>query len=110
MIDSFDKDNGTYQIKLIDWGCAKEYESENSVMHDLVGTPYYIAPEVINKRYNYKCDIWSLGVIMYALLCGEPCFTGNSVEEVMDKVKKGVFTFDQPIWEKISDSAKDLIK
>lgn len=78
MIDTIDKESGTYEIKIIDWGCSKSY-SENSTMTDLVGTPYYIAPEVINKKYNYKCDVWSLGVIMYALLCGEPCFTGNEI-------------------------------
>lgn len=63
-------------------------------MHDLVGTPYYIAPEVIKKKYNYKCDMWSLGVILFALLCGEPCFTGNTAEEVMAKITKGKFEFE----------------
>lgn len=49
-------------------------------MYELVGTPYYIAPEVIvcnestNKYYDYKCDIWSIGAILFGFLCGEPCF------------------------------------
>jgi calcium-dependent protein kinase len=45
-------------------------------MNDLVGTPYYIAPEVIAKSYDAKCDIWSVGAILFVLLCGEPPFIG----------------------------------
>mmetsp|Transcript_4864 Transcript_4864/g.429 ORF Transcript_4864/g.429 Transcript_4864/m.429 type:complete len:94 (+) Transcript_4864:571-852(+) len=93
MIDTADVESGNYEVKIIDWGCSKKY-SDNPIMHDLVGTPYYIAPEVINKKYDYKCDMWSLGVILFALLCGEPCFTGNSAEEVMDKIKKGKFEYE----------------
>lgn len=63
-------------MKIIDWGCSKKYASEKEQMHDVVGTPFYIAPEVLSRKYNYKCDIWSLGVILYQLLCGEPCFNG----------------------------------
>lgn len=91
MIDSINKETGTYEVKIIDWGCSKKYTESNPTMKDLVGTPYYIAPEVINQRYNYKCDMWSLGVILFTLLCGEPCFTGNSREEVMEKVSSGKF-------------------
>lgn len=93
MIDTADINNGNYAVKIIDWGCSKKY-SNNPIMNELVGTPYYIAPEVINKKYTYKCDMWSLGVILFALLCGEPCFNGNSVEEVMEKIKIGKFKFE----------------
>ncbi|MBQ2499638.1 MAG: protein kinase [Bacteroidales bacterium] len=56
-------------IKLIDWGGAR-YFSKNKKMSTIKGTPYYIAPEVIKEVYDEKCDIWSLGVILYVLLCG----------------------------------------
>ena len=62
-------------IKLIDLGLAKRVGA-NEVMNAPNGTPYYIAPEVLNKNYNEKCDIWSAGVITYILLSGMPPFNG----------------------------------
>lgn len=51
------------------------------------GTPYYVAPEVLNECYNEKCDIWSIGVIMYLLLCGDVPFTGATKKDVLGKVR-----------------------
>jgi calcium-dependent protein kinase len=56
-------------IKIIDFGTALKFE-ENTFEDRMAGTYAYIAPEVLNKRYNEKCDIWSVGVIAYTLLCG----------------------------------------
>jgi calcium-dependent protein kinase len=74
-----------------------------------LGTPYYIAPEVLNKKYNEKCDIWSCGVILYIILSGIPPFNGASDQEIMKKVRVGKFSFTDPCWSNISDKAKDLI-
>ena len=74
-----------------------------------MGTPYYIAPEVLNKRYNHLCDLWSCGVITYILLCGIPPFNGISDQEIMKKVKIGKFTFHEPLFTHTSDFAKDFI-
>jgi calcium-dependent protein kinase len=49
----------------------------NCKLTDVVGTPYYMAPEVIAGSYDEKCDVWSCGIILYILLCGSPPFNGN---------------------------------
>jgi calcium-dependent protein kinase len=96
-------------IKLIDWGGAR-YFSKNKKMSTIKGTPYYIAPEVIKEVYDEKCDIWSLGVIFYVLLCGYPPFNGDTDVEIMQNVQRGKFVFPEEEWGVISSEAKDLIK
>jgi len=58
------------EIKLIDFGLSKIDKSKNQHLTTIAGTPYYMAPEVLEGDYNNKCDIWSLGVLMYVLLSG----------------------------------------
>jgi len=78
-------------------------------LEEKLGTPYYIAPEVLLKSYNEQCDIWSCGVILYITLSGIPPFNGASDQEIMKKVKIGKFSFADQCWQSISDKAKDLI-
>jgi len=78
-------------------------------MEEKIGSPYYIAPEVLNKSYTSKCDLWSIGVITYLLLSGEPPFNGGDDKEVLSKVREAKFNFDSEAWKDISDSAKDFI-
>merc|ERR1712228_727382 len=59
--------------------------------------------------YNSKCDIWSCGVISYILLSGQPPFNGQSDQEIMKKVRAGSFSFDDKVWNNISDNCKDFI-
>ena len=106
MLDVVRDDNP--MIKLIDWGGAR-YFSKNKKMSTIKGTPYYIAPEVIKEVYDEKCDIWSLGVIFYVLLCGYPPFNGDTDVEIMQNVQKGKFIFPEEEWGVISKDAKDLI-
>jgi calcium-dependent protein kinase len=79
-------------------------------MSQKFGTPYYIAPEVLKKKYTAKCDIWSIGVILYILLCGYPPFNGANDKQIIDAVLKGKYTLDEPEWDDISADAKDLVR
>jgi calcium-dependent protein kinase len=97
------------QIKIIDFGTSLVYDP-NRNLDEKLGTPYYIAPEVLNKNYNEKCDIWSAGVITYITLSGMPPFNGQSDQEIMKKVREGQFSFDDRIWQTISENAKGFIR
>ena len=96
-------------IKVIDFGMSKIYKEKNE-MSDYVGTAYYISPEVLEGKYDSKCDIWSAGVILYLLLSGTLPFDGENDEEVFEKIKMKKYDFPNSEWEYISDEAKDLIK
>jgi calcium-dependent protein kinase len=95
-------------VKVIDFGLSC-YGDNDHHMHTRVGTPYYIAPEVLAKDYTAACDIWSLGVILYILLCGFPPFYGDSDPEIFNRVKAGKYDFDAEEWAEVSTQAKELI-
>ena len=94
---------------MIDFGTSLVYDPAKP-LDEKLGTPYYIAPEVLNKNYSSKCDIWSIGVITYILLSGNPPFNGASDTEIMKKVRTGKFNFDDACWKNISYNAKDFVK
>ena len=73
-------------IKIIDFGTSQAFDPTKK-MKARLGTPYYIAPEVLNKKYNEKCDVWSCGVIMFVILSGYPPFQGGTDIEILTKVK-----------------------
>lgn len=97
------------KIKVIDFGTSCHYE-KGSKLKKKLGTPYYIAPEVLKRNYDEKCDVWSSGVIMYILLCGYPPFNGPNDKIIFQRVLEGKFAFPEEDWNTISKGAKDLIK
>ena len=101
--------NGCHPIKIIDFGTAKIFSKEKKETL-LIGSAYYIAPEVLDRNYTEKCDLWSCGVIMYILLTGRPPFGGNTDMEIMQKIKSGKYDLTKYPWGIISKEAKDLIK
>ena len=109
LIVSKNKSNNYPNIKIGDFGMSKVVE-KNAVQNLVVGTIYYVAPEVIKKKYNEKCDIWSCGVIMYVLLTKKPPFNGEMTEEIIASIEKGEYDLKSPPFDKISNSALDLIQ
>ena len=109
LIVNKDESTGFYNVKIIDFGTAKIYE-KNKNLNKIIGSSYYIAPEVLLKNYNEKCDIWSCGVILYILLSGRAPFTGQRDGDVLQKIKQGHYDLKRKPFDKISVEAKDLIK
>lgn len=96
------------QIKVIDFGTAQKFK-QGQKLSETIGTPYYIAPEVLNHQYGKECDVWSLGVMAYIILSGIPPFNGSSDADIMAAIKKGTFNFNAKVWSTVSQSAKDFI-
>lgn len=96
------------QIKVIDFGTALRYKPGQN-FKETIGTPYYIAPEVLNHNYGKECDIWSLGVMAYIILSGIPPFNGGTDNEIMSSIKGGKFNFNHSVWKGISQPCKDFI-
>jgi serine/threonine protein kinase len=98
-------------IKVIDFGLSKILKNPfEGHMKTLVGTPYYVAPEVLDGYYGTEGDCWSLGVILYSLLSGCLPFFGENPFEVFDKIRAATVNFDLNEFKRISSSAKDLIQ
>ena len=98
-----------FTIKVIDFGTSGIMK-KGQKYNEVIGTPFYIAPEVLNNNYDEKCDMWSCGVILYVMLCGEPPFYGENDDEIYDKILTSEVKFEQKEWEGISEDAKDLIR
>ena len=109
-------------IKIIDFGLSQCIEKKklvqvltgknygNITMNSPVGSPHYISPEILNGKYNQKCDIWSAGVILYAILSGCFPFEGDTDKEIFNAIKNKKYQFHEEEWKNISKEAKDLIK
>lgn len=78
-------------------------------MHTVVGTPFYVAPEVLSGNYESSCDVWSLGVMLFVFLCGYHPFEGDDNKEIFRNVLKSPLEFEPTDWSSISDEAKDLV-
>lgn len=78
-------------------------------LHGTVGSPFYIAPEVLAGGYNQAADVWSAGVILYILLSGIPPFWGKTKSKIFNAVRAADLRFHPELWDHISASAKELI-
>jgi len=99
-------------IKVSDFGLARFVDS-SSMATTACGTPGYVAPEVVRGQpYGKEVDYWSIGIILYIMLCGFPPFydENNNNSNLFKQIKNCDYSFPSPYWDNISESAKDLIK
>jgi len=101
------------EIKITDFGLSKIFSDDAAgevVMKTACGTPGYVAPEVLlHENYSSQVDLWSIGVIVYILLCGFPPFYGDNDNQMFRKIKAGQYKFLAPYWDPISADAKDFV-
>ena len=98
------------RVKITDFGLAS-YLEEHECVTQPVGTHGYKAPEIIlNEPADFKSDIWSLGCILYELLCGDMPFLGSSIEAIEERIVNQQLTFNGPKWSNVSEASIDLVK
>ncbi|XP_057518916.1 calcium-dependent protein kinase 1-like [Amaranthus tricolor] len=95
-------------LKATDFGLSVFFKP-GEVFRDLVGSAYYVAPEVLRRSYGAEADVWSAGVILYILLSGVPPFWGENEQGIFDSILRGNLDFNSDPWFSISSSAKDLV-
>lgn len=101
--------SGHYQsLKLIDFGLSVAAAASKDRYR--VGSPYYMAPEMLDGNYTFETDTWSIGVILYVMMTGVQPFGGKKQEEVYAKIKKGIYDVKNLEKQKCSEEVKDLIK
>jgi serine/threonine protein kinase len=95
-------------LKLIDFGLSTHF-SRGQRLSRVVGSSYYVAPEVLKKSYTEACDLWSLGVIVYMLLSGAPPFYGKNDEAIKASIVQGEYTFPHELFRDVSDEAMAFV-
>lgn len=100
-------DQESNDLKLIDFGFATRFREKR--LNSTVGTPYYVAPEVLSKNYSKECDVWSLGVLLYMMVFAEPPFKGRNNAMIFEQVKRKEIRFDGKRSMSASPELKKLI-
>ncbi|CAM6030598.1 unnamed protein product, partial [Sphagnum balticum] len=96
-------------LKTTDFGLSVFFKP-GEIFTDVVGSPYYVAPEVLRKHYGPEADVWSAGVILYILLSGVPPFWAETEQGIFEQVLRSELDFVSDPWPRISESAKDLLR
>jgi len=98
-------------ICVTDFGLSKSVANEGDLMKTACGTPAFVAPEILRQeRYDSQVDMWSLGVILYTMLCGYPPFVEKNLPTLYKVIKTGKVEFGRPYWDNVSESAKDCVR
>ena len=102
------KELSNFDVKILDFGSAKK--RNRTKLSGVTGTVYYCSPEIVNDKYDFECDEWACGVMMYILFVNNPPFQGDSEEEIFSKILKDEPNLDIKPLKDISENCKDLIK
>ncbi|KAJ0582931.1 putative protein kinase CAMK-CDPK family [Helianthus annuus] len=97
------------RLKAIDFGLS-DFVKPDEKLNDIVGSAYYVAPEVLLRSYDTEADVWSIGVISYILLCGSRPFWARTESGIFRAVLKTVPSFAETAWASRSPLAKDFVK
>ncbi|EJK46521.1 hypothetical protein THAOC_34806 [Thalassiosira oceanica] len=106
LFDSSDGDS----VKLIDFGLARRWGEGDAPMSRVVGTPYYIDPNVLRKNYTRSCDLWSVGIVAYILIAGHPPFNKMDVSAIHRAVLKGRYRFASKDWKHTTKESRDFVR
>lgn len=106
----FENHSKDAELKLIDFGLATKFGTKFHKMDSIVGTPHYVAPEILKGEYSFECDLWSVGVIMFKLLSGSHPFTSEHPRGLLHSLLNGKLKFRGDVWKVVSKQAKKLIK
>ncbi|XP_022858340.1 CDPK-related kinase 5-like isoform X1 [Olea europaea var. sylvestris] len=97
------------QLKAIDFGLS-DFVKPDERLNDIVGSAYYVAPEVLHRAYSTEADVWSIGVIAYILLCGSRPFWARTESGIFRAVVKAEPSYEEQPWPTLSPEAKDFVK
>ena len=99
------------ELKIVDFGLASKFANHVKSMRSLVGSPYYVAPEVLlGTKYGVACDLWSLGVVLHIMLVGYPPFNGENTKDIFINIERQKLVLDPESWNSVSNMARDLVK
>lgn len=95
-------DGNLSNVKIIDFGLAKQWKNNSKPLDEIIGSPSYISPQIIDGEYTHKCDLWALGVIAYVLLCGQLPFGIATEPQTIHNIQSGHVPFDHPEFEDVT--------
>ena len=96
-------------VKIIDFGLSRKFTT-NEMFNSFLGTPFFVAPEVINRDYNELCDLWSVGVTIYFLIAGKPPFDASNRKQLLKNIKESKLDLTGDIWKSTDVKIKNLVK
>lgn len=105
------KDTLNTNLKITDFGFAKCYDPQDGGMTETLGSPLYMAPEIIKKLpYDSSVDIWAIGVLCYIMLSGKPPFKGKSKDEIFAQITTKNISYSSDVWKSTSPEAQNFCR